>query len=82
MSRFKLCGMIALSLILSSDEWILVQRAAARQWPGETLSRSEIIRRYVLVGIAALRIAPAAEIARMAHELQASMLASDERLRT
>jgi hypothetical protein len=51
------------------------------QWPKEVLSRAEICRRYVLVGIEALKNVPPADRKRLAHELQASMQADGEAYR-
>jgi hypothetical protein len=42
------------SVLLSSDEWVRIQQAANRQFPNETLSLSEIVRRYTLAGIEVL----------------------------
>ncbi len=74
--------MFCVSVNLTSSEWIRIQQAAGQQFPHERLSRSEIIRRYVLVGIRALSSASASDRERLAHQFQASMEASDQRLRT
>jgi hypothetical protein len=46
---------------------------AAKQWPAETLSRSEILRRYVLAGVESLKNIPPDDAARLAREFQASI---------
>jgi hypothetical protein len=46
--------MLCVTVNLSSDEWIEISNAAAKQWPRETLSRAEIVRRYTMVGIQSL----------------------------
>jgi hypothetical protein len=50
--------------------------------PDETLSRAEICRRYLLIGMETLKNLSAADRARLARQLQASMTADDQRLRT
>lgn len=70
--------MYCVSLILTSDEWMKIHQAAVSQWPKETLSRAEICRRYVLVGITSLKNVTSADRERLAHELQASMQADNE----
>ena len=59
-----------------------ISRTASRQWPKENLSHNEIIRRYILIGIAAMHEAKPDEIDRTAHQLQASVDSGDERLQT
>jgi hypothetical protein len=41
--------MFCVLLNLTSSEWMRIQQAAGKQWPGEVLFRAEICRRYVLV---------------------------------
>jgi hypothetical protein len=66
---------------LTSDEWIKIFNAAAKQWPTETLSRAEIVRRYTMFGIQALKNTSADDQSRLTHQFQASMEASDTRLK-
>ena len=40
--------MYCVSLNISSDEWVQIYKAAREQWPGELLSRSEILRRHIV----------------------------------
>lgn len=79
--RDRLACMYCVSVILTSDECVKIQQAAAKQWPTETLSRSEIVRRYTMFGIQALKKTSADDQSRLAHQFQASMEASDERLK-
>lgn len=65
----------------TSSEWMRIYDAG-KQWPGEQLSRAEICGRYVLVGMETLKNLSDADRARLAHELQASMAAGDQRLRS
>jgi len=74
--------MFCVSMNLTSDEWIRIQQAAVKQWPAESLSRAEVCRRYVLVGMETLKNLSAADRVRLAHELQESMTAEDQRLRS
>jgi hypothetical protein len=74
--------MFCVSLNLTSDEWMRIQQAAVRQWPGELLSRPEICRRYLLIGMETLKNLSDADRTRLAQELQASMAAEDQRLRS
>jgi hypothetical protein len=64
---------------LTSTEWIHIWNAAAKQWPGTELSRAEICRRYILIGIRKVNELVPADRDRMMHELQASMAAPDEK---
>jgi hypothetical protein len=70
-------------VLLTTSEWIKIRDAAAKQFRNETLSRGEIFRRYVLCGIGILEecFASRSVKSRLAHQLQASMEASDERLK-
>jgi hypothetical protein len=43
-------GVYCLTKNLTSDEWLKIYKAAVRQWPTETLSRAEIVRRYTMFG--------------------------------
>ena len=74
--------MICVSVNISSDEWLRIQQAASGQFPNESLSRSEIIRRYALAGIQALGKQSPGELERTAHEFRASQAAPDQRLRS
>jgi hypothetical protein len=65
--------MLCVGLLLSSDEWQRIQQAAAEQFPGKVLSRAEIVRRYTLAGIEALKNASDADRARVQHQHQATM---------
>ena len=73
--------MDCVSVNLTSDECVKIQQAAAKQWPTETLSRSEIVRRYTIFGIQALKNISADDQSRLAHQFQASTKASDGRVR-
>jgi hypothetical protein len=57
----------AAGLLLSSDEWLRIQQAAQKQFPNETLSRSEVCRRYVLAGNEALKNTSDVGRARLVH---------------
>jgi len=59
--------MYTLTINLTSDEWIRIADAAAKQWPTETLSRAEIVRRYMMSGIQGLKSASAGEQTRAAR---------------
>lgn len=74
--------MYCISLNLSSDEWVRIYKAAREQCPGELLSRSEILRRYILIGVSKLKNVSPQDAKRMAFELQASMHVSDTRLKS
>ena len=53
--------MYCVSLNITSDEWMRIQQAAIKHFPNECLSRSEIIRRYAMVGVQALGNPPPAD---------------------
>ena len=55
--------------------------SARKQYPSETLSRGEIMRRLSLAGIETLKNVSHADRARLAHGFQASMEAGDARLK-
>jgi hypothetical protein len=74
--------MFCVSMNLTSSEWLKIHQASARQWPDEVLSRAEICRRYVLVGVDTLKNLSDADRSRLAHELRSSMVAEDEQLRS
>jgi hypothetical protein len=73
--------MYCLTINLTSDEWIRIRNAAVKQWPTETLSYAEIVRRYIMTGIQALKNTSADDQRRAVHQFQASMRANDERLK-
>jgi hypothetical protein len=70
-----------LTVNLTSDEWIKIQQAAAKQWPTETLSYAEIVRRYTMFGVQSLTNISPADQSRLTHQFQASMTAQDTRLK-
>ena len=72
--------MYCISLNLSSDEWVRIYKSAREQWPGELLSRSEILRRYIVIGVAKLKNVSPQDAKRMAFDLQKSMTVPDTRL--
>jgi hypothetical protein len=47
--------MVFVTSILSSQEWIRLKEAADRQFPGEVLARGEVMRRYAMSGVAAVK---------------------------
>jgi hypothetical protein len=47
--------MVFVTSIVSSQEWIRLRDAAAKQFPNEVLARGEIMRRYAMSGVAALK---------------------------
>jgi hypothetical protein len=59
--------------IISSQEWIRLRDAALQFFPNEVLARGEIMRRFSLGGVAALKAATEAEKKRAQHEHQAMM---------
>jgi hypothetical protein len=60
------------TLTLTAQEWIKLRDAAAKQFPNEVLSRGEMLRRYAMIGIAALKPASDADQKRRAHEFRSS----------
>jgi hypothetical protein len=70
-----------LTVNLTSDEWIKISNAAAKQWPTESLSCGEIVRRYTMFGIESLKNLSPADQSRATHQPQSSMTASDTRLK-
>ena len=73
--------MYCVSVNLTSSEWMRIQQCAEKQWPQECLSRAEIVRRYTLFGMEALKNLSSADQSRLADRFQASMEATGERLR-
>ena len=73
--------MYCVSVNLSSYEWLRIHQSATKQWPTETLSRAEIIRRYALIGIKSFSNLSSEARADQTRDLQQSIHAPDERLR-
>lgn len=71
-----------LTVNLTSSEWMRIKQCADKQWPKEYLSHSEIARRYILVGIDELKSVSQGDQERLARQFQASMTASDTRLKS
>lgn len=71
--------MFCVSVLISSDEWQHFQRIAQIAWPGENLSRSEIIRCHALAGVKPLLAATPADHEGMAGRFQATMVSHDSR---
>lgn len=65
--------MVFVTSILSSQEWIRLKDAAGRQFPGEVLARGEIMRRYAMSGVSALKNLSEQDRARLQHEHQSTM---------
>lgn len=42
--------MIFITCVVSSNEWIKLHEQAGRSWPGEQLSRGEVMRRLSPIG--------------------------------
>jgi hypothetical protein len=68
-----MAGMIFITSIISSQEWIRLAEAAQVAFPNEVLARGEILRRFSLSGVQALKAATEAEKKRVQHEHQATM---------
>ena len=49
------------TLLLNFEEINQIRREAARLWPGESVSKTEVLRRFVLAGVRAARSAKAAK---------------------
>jgi hypothetical protein len=54
--------------IISSAVWIKLQKAAAKQFPGETLARGEVLRRFSLAGVSALKDMSETDSKRLQHQ--------------
>jgi len=69
------CGPFFLPRIrlLSSQEWIRLRDAAIKQFPNEVLARGEIMRRYAMSGVAALKNLSEQDRARLQHQHQSTM---------
>jgi hypothetical protein len=65
--------MVFVTSIISSQEWIRLRDAAQQFFPNEVLARREIMRRFSLSGVAALRAATEAEKKKAQWEHQATM---------
>ena len=65
--------MVFVTSIISSQKWIRFRDAAAKQFPNEVLARGEIMRRYAMSGVAALKNLSEHDRARLQHEHQATM---------
>jgi hypothetical protein len=79
----RMAGMIFITSIISSAEWIRLREAAQVASPNEVLARGEIMRRFSLSGVAALKAATEAEKKKAQWEHQATMtVPGDEKLRT
>ena len=65
--------MVFVTSILSSQEWIRLRDAAAKQFSNEVLARGEIMRRYAMSGVSALKNLSEQDRARLQHEHQATM---------
>jgi hypothetical protein len=47
--------MVVVTSIISNQEWIRLRDAAAKPFPNDVLAREEIMCRYAMSGIAALK---------------------------
>jgi len=65
--------MVFVTSIISSQEWIRLRDAAAKQFPNEVLARGEILRRYAMSGVSALKNLSEQARARLQYEHQATM---------
>jgi hypothetical protein len=66
-------AMIFVTSVITTHEWIRLSEAAQKQFPGETLARGEVLRRYALSGVAALKAASDAEKKKVQREHQTTM---------
>jgi hypothetical protein len=74
--RGRLAGaMIYATVLLTGDEWLRVRQASRKAFPDEVLSQGEIVRRYALIGMEALKNISGADRERLAHQLRSSMAA-------
>jgi hypothetical protein len=64
--------MIFVTSIITGAEWWKLRDAAAKQFPNERLAQGEILRRYALSGVAALKAASDREQKRMQWEHQST----------
>jgi hypothetical protein len=65
--------MVFVTSIISSQEWIRLSEAARQAFPNKVLARGEIMRRFSLSGVAALKAASDAEKKKVQHEHQSTM---------
>jgi len=56
--------MYTLTLNLTSNEWVKVKQEANRLWADERMSTGELARRFVLVGVEALKNVAGADLKR------------------
>jgi hypothetical protein len=66
-------GMIFVTSIISSQEWIRLREAAQQAFPNEVLARGEIMRRFSLSGVGALKASSDAAKKKAQREHQATM---------
>lgn len=69
--------MVFVTSIISSQEWIRLAEAAQQAFPNEVLARGEIMRRFSLSGVAALKAASDAEKKKAQQQHQATMCVAD-----
>jgi hypothetical protein len=65
--------MIFVTSIISSQEWLRLAEAAQAAFPNEVLERGEIMRRFSLSGVAALKAATDAEKKKAQQQHQSTM---------
>jgi hypothetical protein len=65
--------MVFVTSIISSQEWIRLRDAAAKQFTNEVLARGEIMRRYAMSGVAAVKNLSQQDRARLQREPQSAM---------
>jgi hypothetical protein len=70
--------MIFLTCLLSEPEWQHLEHQARLSFPGELLSRSEIVRRFALAGSSNLNQLPLPARARLSLALELSQVLEDE----
>ena len=64
--------MIFVTSIITGAEWSKLRDTAAKQFPNEVLARGEIMRRYAMSGVAAVKNLSEQDRARMQHQHQAT----------
>jgi hypothetical protein len=64
--------MVFITAIVSSQEWIRIRDAAQQFFPNEVIARGEIMRRFSLSGVAALKAASDAEKKKAQQQHQAT----------
>ena len=65
--------MIFVTSTISGQEWLKLAEAAQQAFPNEVLARNEIMRRFSLLGVAALKAASDAEKKKAQQQHQATM---------